>query len=171
MLSEKKTTGNKAPGAAPFVPAHASLAELREALAECRGCDLYRNATQAVFGEGRARARIVIGRRAAWGSGGSGGLALCRSGGTTAGSGLGGSGDRAGRGLSHQRGEAFQIRRARQAAHSQEAVRGRDYGLQAVARGGTGVDQAGIDRMPGGYGRAVGDWETAPSARGARALL
>jgi DNA polymerase len=37
-----------------------ALPNLREALAECRGCDLYRNATQAVFGEGRPRARIVM---------------------------------------------------------------------------------------------------------------
>lgn len=49
-----------APGAAEFVPAHADLALLREASAGCRGCDLYRNATRTVFGEGRDRARIVM---------------------------------------------------------------------------------------------------------------
>lgn len=49
-----------APGAAEFVPAHADLTALREASAECRGCDLYRNATRTVFGEGRERARIVM---------------------------------------------------------------------------------------------------------------
>ncbi|WP_040834828.1 UdgX family uracil-DNA binding protein [Nocardia brevicatena] len=49
-----------APSAAEFVPAHADLALLREAAAGCRGCDLYRNATRTVFGEGRDRARIVM---------------------------------------------------------------------------------------------------------------
>lgn len=37
--------------AAPFVPAHHSLTVLRRAVQDCRGCDLYRNATQAVLGE------------------------------------------------------------------------------------------------------------------------
>ena len=37
--------------AAPFVPADRSLPTLREAVQQCRGCDLYRHATQAVFGE------------------------------------------------------------------------------------------------------------------------
>jgi len=37
--------------AAPFVPTERSLPILRDAVQKCRGCDLYRNATQAVFGE------------------------------------------------------------------------------------------------------------------------
>ena len=37
--------------AAPFVPESRTLPVLREAVQECRGCDLYRHATQAVFGE------------------------------------------------------------------------------------------------------------------------
>ena len=37
--------------AAPFVPESRTLSVLREAVQECRGCDLYRHATQAVFGE------------------------------------------------------------------------------------------------------------------------
>ncbi|HEX3572612.1 MAG TPA: UdgX family uracil-DNA binding protein [Acidobacteriaceae bacterium] len=37
--------------AAPFVPDARSLPLLAEAVQRCRGCDLYRNATQAVFGE------------------------------------------------------------------------------------------------------------------------
>ncbi len=38
-------------GAAPFVPEKHTLPLLRKAVQECRGCDLYKNATQAVFGE------------------------------------------------------------------------------------------------------------------------
>lgn len=37
--------------ATPFVPGDRSLPVLREAVQQCRGCDLYRHATQAVFGE------------------------------------------------------------------------------------------------------------------------
>lgn len=37
--------------AAPFLPEDRTLPVLREAVQHCHGCDLYRNATQAVFGE------------------------------------------------------------------------------------------------------------------------
>ena len=37
--------------AAPFVPEDRALPILREAVQHCHGCDLYRHATQAVFGE------------------------------------------------------------------------------------------------------------------------
>jgi DNA polymerase len=46
--------------AAAFVPATRSLASLRAAAAGCRGCDLWRRGTQTVFGEGRARARVML---------------------------------------------------------------------------------------------------------------
>jgi uracil-DNA glycosylase len=38
-------------GAASFVPEDRTLSVLSKAVQQCRGCDLYRNATQAVFGE------------------------------------------------------------------------------------------------------------------------
>jgi uracil-DNA glycosylase len=37
-----------------------TLAGLRRAVHDCRGCDLWRNATQAVFGEGLARAEVML---------------------------------------------------------------------------------------------------------------
>jgi uracil-DNA glycosylase len=43
-----------------FVPDRHTLPVLREAVQDCRGCPLYRNATQAVFGEGLASARIML---------------------------------------------------------------------------------------------------------------
>jgi uracil-DNA glycosylase len=46
--------------AADFLPERRSLTALREAAAGCRGCDLYEDATQTVFGEGRAKARLVL---------------------------------------------------------------------------------------------------------------
>ena len=47
-------------GAEPFVPLKASLSQLWDAAQLCQGCDLYRNATQAVLGEGPSDALIVM---------------------------------------------------------------------------------------------------------------
>ncbi|MGH7659682.1 MAG: UdgX family uracil-DNA binding protein [Vulcanimicrobiaceae bacterium] len=46
--------------AADFLPKSHSLKALREAAAHCRGCELYKNATQTVFGEGKAHAAIML---------------------------------------------------------------------------------------------------------------
>ncbi|MGW3150023.1 UdgX family uracil-DNA binding protein [Streptomyces sp. NPDC001177] len=46
--------------AEPFVPARGGLAALRRAAAGCRGCPLHREATQTVFGEGAAAARVML---------------------------------------------------------------------------------------------------------------
>ncbi len=46
--------------ATEYLPPRLSLAGLRKAAAQCRGCDLYRYATQTVFGEGKARARFML---------------------------------------------------------------------------------------------------------------
>jgi DNA polymerase len=43
-----------------FVPAGADLDRLRAAAAGCRGCGLFRDATQTVFGRGAADARVVL---------------------------------------------------------------------------------------------------------------
>ena len=48
------------PTAAPFVPAGASLDDLAQAAAGCRGCPLWEPATQVVFGAGPADARVVL---------------------------------------------------------------------------------------------------------------
>jgi len=47
-------------GAEEYVPEGAGIDELRAAVHDCRGCDLYKNATQAVFGEGPADATVLI---------------------------------------------------------------------------------------------------------------
>jgi DNA polymerase len=52
--------GSEPNDATPFLPARRSLTSLREAAAGCRGCHLWRDATQAVFGEGRKRARMMM---------------------------------------------------------------------------------------------------------------
>ncbi|TAK74066.1 MAG: uracil-DNA glycosylase [Dehalococcoidia bacterium] len=43
-----------------FLPATRDLGRLREAVQGCQGCDLYRDAAQAVFGEGKRTARLVL---------------------------------------------------------------------------------------------------------------
>lgn len=47
-------------GAEPFIPARPTLARLRASIDDCRGCDLYRDATQGVMGEGPVTARLVL---------------------------------------------------------------------------------------------------------------
>jgi uracil-DNA glycosylase len=46
--------------AAAYLPDRLSLKTLREAAAHCQGCDLYKFATQTVFGEGSTRARMMF---------------------------------------------------------------------------------------------------------------
>jgi DNA polymerase len=46
--------------ATPFLPDRSSLKALREASAVCRGCHLWRGATQTVFGEGRKGSRVML---------------------------------------------------------------------------------------------------------------
>ena len=48
------------PGAEQWVPHAGGLAALRSAAHECRGCELYRDATQVVVSEGRAGARLML---------------------------------------------------------------------------------------------------------------
>jgi uracil-DNA glycosylase len=46
--------------AAPLVPERPSLANLREAAAGCRACDLWKTGTQTVFGEGARKAEVMF---------------------------------------------------------------------------------------------------------------
>jgi len=48
------------PGAEQFLPAATDLAALADAARSCRGCDLYADATQTVFGRGAARAAVLL---------------------------------------------------------------------------------------------------------------
>ncbi|GAA2638544.1 UdgX family uracil-DNA binding protein [Actinomadura fulvescens] len=57
-------TANSSHDAGPFLPEdpqlRTDLEALRRAAAGCRGCPLYENATQTVFGEGSADAHVVL---------------------------------------------------------------------------------------------------------------
>lgn len=46
--------------AAEFLPKRRDLESLRAAARSCEGCDLYKNATQTVFGEGAENANILL---------------------------------------------------------------------------------------------------------------
>jgi uracil-DNA glycosylase family protein len=50
-MTKTNNRGASVPGAAAFVPDVRSLAVLQAAVQHCQGCDIFRNATQAVFGE------------------------------------------------------------------------------------------------------------------------
>jgi uracil-DNA glycosylase family protein len=53
--------GGTAEDASAFLPPRSrSLTALRRAAAGCRGCDLYRDATQTVFGRGPAQAELML---------------------------------------------------------------------------------------------------------------
>jgi uracil-DNA glycosylase len=47
-------------GAGKFLPAGRSIRELRAAAATCKGCDLWNNATQIVFGDGSEQAKMML---------------------------------------------------------------------------------------------------------------
>src|SRR5678816_1325037 len=48
------------PGAERFIPEKRSLSAMKDAVQSCRGCPLYKHATQAVFGAGMRRASIML---------------------------------------------------------------------------------------------------------------
>ena len=43
-----------------LIPARPTLGGLRRVIQQCEGCDLYRNATQAVMGEGPSKTRVMF---------------------------------------------------------------------------------------------------------------
>src|SRR5947207_73000 len=56
-----RSNRSDAPGTAePFLPVRITLPALRSAVQTCRGCDLYKNATQAVFGAGAKTATLMF---------------------------------------------------------------------------------------------------------------
>jgi DNA polymerase len=48
------------PGADEWVPARPTLGKLRSAVQDCRGCELWEHATQAVMGDGREDAPLLL---------------------------------------------------------------------------------------------------------------
>jgi uracil-DNA glycosylase len=46
--------------AAPLIPPNPTIPKLRDAAVNCRACDLWKRGTQTVFGEGSAKARVML---------------------------------------------------------------------------------------------------------------
>ena len=116
--------------------------------ARCQGCDLFRHATQTVFGRGPADARIVLVGEQPGDQEDLQGRAVRRPG-------RRGARSCAGRGrpgpparLRHQRREALQVHRARQATHPRDTPGAGDHRVPAVARGRAGGHPAGGARCP-----------------------
>lgn len=56
----KSSLGTDLRTAADLIPSSPKLADLQNAARTCKACDLWRNATQTVFGEGPAPARVMF---------------------------------------------------------------------------------------------------------------
>src|SRR5918999_1406356 len=59
-MAKKVPDDESGRSAAPFVPETTSIPKLSAAAHECTGCDLYKNATQVVFGAGPQKARVMF---------------------------------------------------------------------------------------------------------------
>jgi uracil-DNA glycosylase family protein len=60
LTSPVATDDARKTAARPIVPAAADLGALASAAASCTGCELYKNATQVVFGRGPSTAQLVL---------------------------------------------------------------------------------------------------------------
>lgn len=60
MVTKHSSTPLSTGSAADFIPPEPTLPKLREAAAGCRGCNLWLNATQTVFGEGPRSAEVML---------------------------------------------------------------------------------------------------------------
>jgi uracil-DNA glycosylase len=58
VINESKPDSHRS--AADYLPEKVTLSTMRDAVQHCKGCDLYKAATQAVLGEGPKRAKIVF---------------------------------------------------------------------------------------------------------------
>jgi DNA polymerase len=59
-MKPKAAKAPKPRSAADFLPRTLSLSALKAAAATCKGCDLYKNATQTVFGEGPRKVDVML---------------------------------------------------------------------------------------------------------------
>jgi len=114
-------TQTEPPTAAPFVPQGADLETLRKTARDCKGCDLYEHATQTVFGDGAADARLVLVGEQPGDVEDREGLPFVGPAGRVLGPRTGRGGHRAAYDVRHQRGQALHVHRwRRQATHPQD---------------------------------------------------
>lgn len=129
-------------------------------LDECRRCELWRNATQAVGGAGSAGARIMlVGEPPGDQEDRLRASAFRRTvrAGARPGVGRGGAGQVCG--IHHERGQAFQVGAARQAAHAQDAGTARNRSVLFLAGTGTSARYAGRRGGAGRHGAQGARWQ------------
>lgn len=59
-MAQLPLDGAQSSGAEALIPERPTLERLRSAVQDCRACPLWENATQAVFGEGLKRSRVML---------------------------------------------------------------------------------------------------------------
>ena len=59
-MGQESLFGGDRDGAAALIPPNPTLRKVAEAAKGCRACDLWRIGTQTVFGEGRAKAELML---------------------------------------------------------------------------------------------------------------
>jgi DNA polymerase len=59
-MGQESLFGGDAEGAAALIPPNPTLRKVAEASKACRACDLWKTGTQTVFGEGRAKAELML---------------------------------------------------------------------------------------------------------------
>ena len=119
-------------GTAALREQYSSLKALQEEAATCTRCDLYKNATQTVFGEARPTPRSCSSANSP-ATKDLAGKPFVGPAGRLLDQALGGSRYRRCSRLRHQRGQALQVATAREATDPPEAERRRDRRLPAVA--------------------------------------
>src|ERR1043166_6212867 len=60
LKSMAAKTRRETGSAKDFLPAKRTLEAMRKAVRSCKGCDLYKEATQTVFGEGPSQVKVVF---------------------------------------------------------------------------------------------------------------
>ena len=148
--------------AAPFVPSARSLPVLREAVQLCQGCDLYRKATQAVFGELETGTKAAKPTVAIMMIGEQPGDQEDLQGRPFVGPRRqiarqmpGRGADRPAQGLCDQHGQAFSMGASRQTSHSQETKHAGNPRVQTMAGRGAGNGSTAADCLPGRCGGAI----------------
>ena len=130
---------------------------LRDEAAVCTRCDLYKCATQTVFGEGPLDARILFVGEQPGDQEDLAGRPFVGPAGELFDAALEEAGIDRVDDLRHQRGQAFQVRPARQAAHPPEARHRRDRRLPLVDGAGARADPPAADRRAGRDRGALAD--------------
>ena len=139
--------------ATPRLPLFPSLDAARSAAKDCRACDLWKQATQTVFGEGVAHARVMLVGEQPGDKEDLAGQPFVGPAGAVLDKALSEAGIDRKTSVCYQCGQTLQVGTTRQAADPQEAQFSGDRCLSRVAGHRDRTGEAGSHRLSGGYGR------------------